>query len=53
VASSAESNEVFSRIVGGTTKRDIKTGRAARLADSSYPGRTTLMKLSGLSTLWD
>jgi cytochrome c len=48
-----ESNEVFSPIVGGTTKDDIKTGRVARLDDHGYPGRTTLMKLSSLSTLWD
>ena len=48
-----ESNEVFSPIVGGTTKDDIRTGRAARLNDNSYPGRTTLMKVSNLSTLWD
>ncbi len=48
-----ESNEFFSPIVGGTTQADIKTGRVARLNDPSYPGRTTLMKLSSLSTLWD
>jgi S-disulfanyl-L-cysteine oxidoreductase SoxD len=48
-----ESNEVFSPIVGGTTKEDIKTGKVARLLDASFPGRTTLMKLSSLSTLWD
>jgi cytochrome c551/c552/cytochrome c553 len=48
-----ESNEVFQPIVGGTTKDDVKTGRVARLKDNSYPGRTTLMKLSSLSTLWD
>ena len=48
-----ESNEVFSPIVGGTTQDDIKTGRVARLNDSSFPGRTTLMKVSNLSTLWD
>ena len=48
-----ESNEVFSPLVGGTTKRDIETGQVARLTDPSYPGRTTLMKLSQLSTLWD
>ena len=48
-----ESNEVFSPIVGGTTKEDIGTGRVARLTDASFPGRTTLMKLSSLSTLWD
>jgi len=48
-----ESNEVFPPLVGGTTKQDIETGRVARLDDASYPGRTTLMKLSQLSTLWD
>jgi cytochrome c551/c552 len=48
-----ESNEVFSPIVGGTTKEDIGTGRVARLNDASFPGRTTLMKLSSVSTLWD
>ena len=48
-----ESNEVFSPVVGGTTQDDIKTGRVARLNDASYPGRTTLMKLSTVSTLWD
>ncbi len=48
-----ESNEVFSPIVGGTTKDDIRTGRVARLTDGSFPGRTTLMKLSSLSTMWD
>ncbi|HEY6087791.1 MAG TPA: c-type cytochrome [Burkholderiaceae bacterium] len=48
-----ESNEVFPPLVGGTTKQDIETGRVARLDDASYPGRTTLMKLSQVSTLWD
>jgi cytochrome c len=48
-----ESNEVFSPIVGGTTQDDIRTGRVARLTDPAYPQRTTLMKLSTLSTLWD
>ena len=48
-----ESNEVFSPIVGGTTADDIKTGRVVRLNDNSFPGRTTLMKLSTVSTLWD
>ena len=48
-----ESNEVFSPIVGGTTKDDVRTGRVARLNDSGFPGRTTLMKVSTLSTLWD
>jgi len=48
-----ESNEVFSPLVGGTTASDIKTGRVARLDDASYPGRTTMMKVPTVSTLWD
>ncbi|GAP38730.1 c-type cytochrome [Piscinibacter sakaiensis] len=48
-----ESNEVFSPLVGGTTKDDVRTGRVARLTDPGFPGRTTLMKVSSVSTLWD
>lgn len=48
-----ESNEVFSPLVGGTSAEDVKSGRVARLNDSSFPGRTTLMKVSSVSTLWD
>jgi len=48
-----ESNEVFSPVIGGTTAADIKTGNVARLRDPSFPGRTTLMKLPTVSTLWD
>ena len=48
-----ESNQVFSPIVGGTTAEDVKTGRVARLTDEGYPGRTTLMKVATVSTLWD
>ncbi|MCC2633225.1 MAG: Cytochrome c-552 precursor [Ramlibacter sp.] len=48
-----ESNEVFSPLVGGTTDEDIKTGRVANLKRSDYPGRTTLMKVPTVSTLWD
>ena len=48
-----ESNEVYSPIVGGTTKDDIKTGHVAHLNDRGFPGRTTLMKVSTVSTLWD
>lgn len=48
-----ESGEVFSPLVGGTTAEDIKTGRVAKLTDSSFPGRTTLMKVATVSTLWD
>ena len=47
-----ESNEVSGPIVGGTTAADIKTGRVASLTGGA-PQRTTLMKLSSLSTLWD
>lgn len=49
----AESNEVFTPIVGGTTKEDILSGRVAALANNKEPQRTTLMKVSTLSTLWD
>lgn len=48
-----ESNEVFSPLTGGTTDDDIKTGHVARLLDPAFPGRTTLMKVSHISTLWD
>ena len=48
-----ESNQTFSPLVGGTTADDIKTGRVVRLADPASPARTTLMKLSSVSTLWD
>ncbi len=48
-----ESNEVFSPLIGGTTAEDIKTGRVANLSRSDYPGRTTIMKVATVSTLWD
>lgn len=48
-----ESNEVFSPLVGGTTDEDIRTGRVANLRRADYPGRTTLMKVPNVSTLWD
>lgn len=48
-----ESNEVFSPLVGGTTADDVKTGKVARLLDRSFPGRTTLMKVATVSTLFD
>ncbi len=47
-----ESNEVFAPLVGGTTPEDIKTGRAKALVTGDS-GRTTLMKLATISTLWD
>ena len=48
-----ESGEVFTPIVGGTTKKDIESGRVANLARADYPQRSSLMKLFELSTLWD
>ena len=48
-----ESNEVFTPIVGGTTKDDMRSGRVANLRRTDYPQRTTMMKLSQISTLWD
>ena len=47
-----ESNEVFSPIVGGTTAEDIRNGRVAAMT-GNQPYRTTLMKVSTVSTLWD
>lgn len=49
----AESNQVFTPIVGGTTKDDVKTGHVAALKGNSQPQRTTLMKVATVSTLWD
>lgn len=49
----AESNSVFTPLVGGTSAEDIKTGRVATLKRTDYPGRTTLMKVPTVSTLWD
>ncbi len=48
-----ESNEIFSPLIGGTTADDIKTGRVAKLLDPAFPGRTTLMKVPTVATLWD
>ncbi len=47
-----DSNAVFPPIAGGITPRDIERGRVEALA---RPGeqRTTLMKLSQVSVLWD
>lgn len=48
-----DSNEVFSPIVlGNITPDDIETGRVAALMDPAVV-RTTLMKVSTLSTIWD
>ena len=48
-----ESGEVFSPLVGGVTKDDIKTGHVANLQATNFPGRTTFMKVPTLSTIWD
>jgi cytochrome c551/c552 len=50
----AESSEVFTPVAGGITADDIKNGRVDGLMPgSNQPNRTTLMKVSTLSTLWD
>ena len=48
-----ESNEVFTPIVGGTTKEDVKTGHVEALKTNRQPQRTTMMKVATVSTLWD
>ena len=49
-----ESSEIFTPIAGGTSAEDIKTGKVdSLLPGSNQPQRTTLMKVSTLSTLWD
>jgi S-disulfanyl-L-cysteine oxidoreductase SoxD len=49
-----ENNSVFSPLVGYTTKKDVEAGRVASLMpEAAAPSRTTMMKLSQLSTLWD
>lgn len=49
-----ESNDVFTPLVGGTSRKDVVSGRVAGLLpDSNQPQRSSLMKVSQLSTLWD
>ncbi len=48
-----ESGAVFSPLAGGVTPQDMKNGRVENLIKPGYPGRTTLMKVPTLSTLWD
>ena len=48
-----ESGEVFSPLVGGITKEDIKNGNVANLQKTTFPGRTTFMKVATISTIWD
>jgi cytochrome c len=47
-----ESNEVFTPLVGGVKPSDLAAGRVASLTDRETV-RTTFMKLSTISTLWD
>jgi cytochrome c551/c552 len=47
-----ESNSVFFPIAGGTSSKDVETGRVAALLKPEQ-ARTMMMKLSQLSTLWD
>lgn len=47
-----ESNAVFPPIIGGIRPEDIERGRVAALAKSGEQ-RSTVMKLSQISTLWD
>jgi S-disulfanyl-L-cysteine oxidoreductase SoxD len=48
-----ESNEYFTPIIGHTQPSDSQTGNVAALRAETVPQRTSLMKLSQLSTLWD
>ena len=49
-----ESNEVFTPIIGGTSKADIERGRVKNLEEgSTFPQKTTIMKVATVSTLWD
>ncbi len=49
-----ESNEVFTPLVGYTTAKDVASGKVASLQpDGGAPTRTSMMKVSQLSTLWD
>ena len=50
----AESNDVFAPLAGYTSAKDIETGRVASLNEgSTAPTRTSMMKVSQISTLWD
>jgi cytochrome c len=49
-----ESNEVFTPIVGGITKKDIEKGHVSGLMpDANNPQRSTFQKVAHLSTIWD
>ncbi len=48
-----ESNKIFSPLVGGVEKGDLETGHVASLRRTDFPGRTTMMKVPTVSTLFD
>lgn len=48
-----ESNKVFTPLIGGTTKEDVAKGHVANLLRPDYPQRTTFMKVSTISTIFD
>lgn len=48
-----ESNEVFTPLVGGTTKDDMTTGRVKGLSSGELPQRTTFTKVATISTVFD
>ncbi len=48
-----ESNEVFTPLVGGTTKDDMQTGRVKGLSSGELPQRTTFTKVATISTVFD
>lgn len=48
-----ESNKVFSPLIGGVTKDDLESGHVASLKRPDFPGRTTVMKVPTVSTLFD
>lgn len=48
-----ESNKVFTPLVGGVEKEDLKTGHVAALMRKDFPARTTFMKVPTVSTLFD
>lgn len=49
----AESNLYFTPLIGGTTAEDIETGHVASLTSPTQSVRTTIMKATSVSTLWD
>ncbi|MBP6020473.1 MAG: c-type cytochrome [Burkholderiaceae bacterium] len=48
-----ESNSFITPLVGGTTAKDIETGRVASMTSPTQSVRTIIMKVSSVSTLWD